>query len=377
MAREKGESVAFTALYAGNLNSLAQLLATFSEKMGVSEVEVGEEVVALIDTIAHAINYDDVHAKTARLHEYFVQVSKPISGLKASIPISLVIDDLNRKSRWIKMHINAKEWIPQNGVGWYNGYYDNHGDRVEGIKDGQVQMTLPAQVFPIMAGVADPERIPIIMNAINKYLMDEKLGGVRLNSRFKGEQPNLGRAFSFRYGDKENGAVFSHMAVMYANALYQRGFVEEGHRILESLYTMAKNFERGRIYPGLPEYFNSEGQGLYHYLTGSASWYVLTLLTQAFGVRGEGGNLVLAPKLVPSQFDKKGEASVQTVFAGVKLKVTYLNSKRKSYDAFQITSLKSGAEEIPFTRLTPKEILIQREVLTQRKEWSLQVKLDQ
>ena len=32
------------------------------------------------------------------------------------------------------------------------------------------------------------------------------------------------------YGEKENGAVFSHMTVMYANALYQRGFVKEGYR---------------------------------------------------------------------------------------------------------------------------------------------------
>ena len=30
--------------------------------------------------------------------------------------------------------------------------------------------------------------------------------------------------FGFAYGEKENGAVFSHMTVMFAYALYQRGF---------------------------------------------------------------------------------------------------------------------------------------------------------
>ena len=42
----------------------------------------------------------------------------------------------------------------------------------------------------------------------------------------------MGRMFGFAYGEKENGAVFSHMAVMYANALYQRGFAK---RRLESI----------------------------------------------------------------------------------------------------------------------------------------------
>ena len=41
--------------------------------------------------------------------------------------------------------------------------------------------------------------------------------------------------FGFAYGEKENGAVFSHMAVMFANALYKRGFVKEGHRALDAL----------------------------------------------------------------------------------------------------------------------------------------------
>ncbi len=33
--------------------------------------------------------------------------------------------------------------------------------------------------------------------------------------------------FGFAYGEKENGAVVSHMAVMYANALYKQGFIKE------------------------------------------------------------------------------------------------------------------------------------------------------
>ncbi len=53
---------------------------------------------------------------------------------------------------------------------------------------------------------------------------------------------------------------------------------------------------------------------MYHYLTGAASWFMLTMITQVYGVRGDLGNLVLAPKLMSEQFDADGNASVQLSF---------------------------------------------------------------
>ena len=47
--------------------------------------------------------------------------------------------------------------------------------------------------------------------------------------------------FGFAYGEKENGAVFSHMAVMYANALYRRGFAREGNKALRGALLNAAN----------------------------------------------------------------------------------------------------------------------------------------
>ncbi len=96
------------------------------------------------------------------------------------------------------------------------------------------------------------------------------------------------------------------MAIMFANALYQRGFVAEGREVLDSIYRMSVRTEKSRIYPGIPEYFNSAGRGLYLYLTGSASWLVLTVLTQVFGVRGHYGDLLLAPKFTGDDFNGTG-----------------------------------------------------------------------
>lgn len=62
------------------------------------------------------------------------------------------------------------------------------------------------------------------------------------------------------------------------------------------------DFAVSKMYPGLPEYFNNDGRGLYPYLTGAASWYMLTEICWVYGVRGEWGDLVIAPALQKAQF---------------------------------------------------------------------------
>jgi Cellobiose phosphorylase len=142
--------------------------------------------------------------------------------------------------------------------------------------------------------------------------------------------------FSFAYGEKENGAVFSHMAVMFANALYQRGFVQEGHKALQTLADTALQFEVSKIYPGIPEYFNGKGRGMYHYLTGAASWYMLTMVTEVFGVHGETGKLVIRPKLVKEQFDAEGTAQLWLCFSGKRFHILYNNPRKLNYGEYTV-----------------------------------------
>jgi len=195
------------------------------------------------------------------------------------------------------------------------------------------------------------------------FLKDKKLGGYRLNTDFGVRHYlDLGRAFGFAYGTKENGAFFSHMIVMYAAALYQRGFVRQGYEVLRSIYRMAADGQNSKIYPGIPEYFDSEGRGMYHYLTGSASWYLLTLVTQVLGIRGQWGDLLLAPKLVPEQFGKSGQISAEVCFAGKRLNVTYLNRSRKPYGQYRIESALLQGRSLPV--VGGQTLLISREALT-------------
>lgn len=351
MAKEHGESVAFSAMYAKNLLTLSQLLL----KEGIKDLEVAQELkLLLVD-----FNYSDIAQKRRILEQYFIKTKTCLSGKKIRLDALSLSDSLKRKSLWMKEHIQKSEWLK---AGFFNGYYDNRKHRVDGVKENLVQMTLASQVFPIMSQVASDAQIKKILKNVHRYLYDRSTGGIRLNTDFKKEQHDLGRAFSFAYGDKENGAVFSHMVVMFAYALYQQGYATEGWAALSSLYKLAANTVKSKIYPCLPEYFDRSGRGMYTYLTGSASWFMLTLLTQSFGVRGQNGDLLIEPKLVAEQFKSTHKISISRVFAARRLKVIFLNPKRLEAGKYQISKVLINSEDLAVDK--SRYLVITREVIT-------------
>lgn len=343
MASEKGESVAFTALYAGNMLHIAELLEVLMKKEHQETVLVAEELQMLL--AEKTAVYDSIAKKQAILDAYCKKVRSAVSGKKVEVGIETLIKDLQDKANWMIAHIRSSEWITdQAGYSWYNGYYDNHGDRVEGDHEKGTRMMLTGQVFAIMNEIATKEQVADIVKAADQYLYDEAVGGYKLNTDFKEVKTDLGRMFGFAYGHKENGAVFCHMATMYANALYQRGFIKEGFKVINTLYTHCDDFEKSRIYPGVPEYINSKGRGMYHYLTGTASWLMLTVITEMFGVKGRLGELCFEPKLVKEQFDEEGAASIELVFADRKLRVTYHNPNHKEAGEYRVGEVKLNNE---------------------------------
>jgi len=375
MAHEKGESVAFTALYASNLKELAELISKLNEE----NVSLAVELLPLLDSLEKPpsqpspergrgflspprgekpdraeggdVDYANPAAKRAHLATYFESVQENVSGERAEISLKDLASDLEAKAAHLYAHLRKNEWVQDDdGRGWFNGYYDNEGQMLEGSKQDKTRMTLTGQVFQLMGGVATDEQSKQMVESIRHYLFDESVGGYRLNTDFGKVMFNLGRAFGFAYGHKENGAMFSHMAVMYANALYQRGYVAEGFEALDTIYRQSVDFEKSRMFPGIPEYFSQRGRGMYPYLTGSASWYLLTLVTEVFGVHGDLGDLVLMPKLRREQFDDDGRATLHTLFAGRRLRVCYRNPEKLDAGEYMVENVLINGQNITYTK---------------------------
>ncbi len=339
MANERGESVAFTAAYAGNLREMASLLLTLKEKENITSIPVAEEMMILL----HGTKENNP------LGEYQEQVKHTVSGGQVEVSLDELSHALDKKATELMETIRSTQWINENEEsGWYNSYYDNSGRAVEKADGENTRMMLTGQVFTIMSKTADDEHTAKIVKAAKRHLYRRQIGGYRLNTDFKELKMDLGRMFGFAYGEKENGAVFSHMTVMYAYALYSRGFAKEGYEALNTLAEASLNFNTSRIYPGIPEYFNADGRGVYHYLTGAASWYLMTMVTMAFGVRGEYGDLRLDPQLDLAQFDEKNEASLGLVFAGRRILVTYHNPEKLEAGSYRVALATLDGEQIAF-----------------------------
>ena len=359
MAWEKGESVAFTCAYAGNLRAIAKTLRQLEEISGSNKIEIALEME---DLLAGGVElYEDAARKQALLAGYAKKCEHNISGDTIVVRLDRLAANLEEKADWMMKNIRSNEWVKDGEDGWFNGYYDNHGRKVEGIMNDSVRMMLTGQVFAIMSGTATEDQVESICRSADKYLYDQKAGGYRLNTNFHEEKFDLGRMFGFAYGEKENGAVFSHMAVMYSNALYQRGFAKEGNKVLQALLDAAMEFDNSKMYPGLPEYFDNQGRGLYAYLTGAASWYMLTLITEVFGVKGDCGDLKIAPALMPEQYNQDGKAALKMTFAGRNFEIIFYNKEKKEFDQLKIRKASCDGKVLEITSerctiLSKKEI---------------------
>ena len=258
MAAERGESVAFTAMYGKNMEQISKLLSEFV-KAGIESLPLMEEMEILLSPKEDI--FWDVSKKRQILERYCKSCEHCNSGKKMTAGIGELQKKLEEMYQFIFQHIRQAEWIEEKDIGWYNGYYDNSGRAVEGVFQGEARMMLTGQVFCLMSGAAKEEQIPQIMKAADTCLFDQSVGGYRLNTDFHEIKMDLGRMFGFAYGHKENGAVFSHMTTMFANALYQRGAAKQGYHVIETLFRHCNDFGRSRIYPGIPEYFDARGRG--------------------------------------------------------------------------------------------------------------------
>ncbi|MBR3082899.1 MAG: cellobiose phosphorylase, partial [Clostridiales bacterium] len=148
MASVKGESVAFTAAYAGALTMLSSII----RNCGRSDIAVFEELIKLIC----ADEYDDPEAKKRLLVDYEESVAKNISGYMMIMDAEKLATHLDQMADWIRKHIRENEMVGDGkGNRWFNGYYDNDSKQVEGVVNGGVRMMLTSQVFTVMFGTAD------------------------------------------------------------------------------------------------------------------------------------------------------------------------------------------------------------------------------
>ena len=345
MAADRGESVAFTAAYAGNLFTLADLC----EQMRASGAEA--DVSAALDALLRTPPQQYGDPAACRAVRRIFEAACETDGGRRPLDWGFAARTLRGMGESLVGRLRENEFIRDGDRVWMNSYYDNAGEAVEGRKGSAVRMMLTGQVFSLMSGAAEKKAVDGMIRAADGYLYDEKRGGYCLNTDFGADIPPLGRQFGFAWGHKENGAVFCHMAVMYAYALYRRGKPEAAWKALSALLRQSMDTPVSRIYPGVPEYFDPRGRGMYPYLTGAGSWLMLTLITQLFGVQGDQGDLVLRPQLLPGHFGEKQTAVVRCFFAEKEWEIVFRRPGAESWARLTAEKAVLDGREYPGGRI--------------------------
>ena len=224
-----------------------------------------------------------------------------------------------------------------------NGFYQSYIDKEGLYLDNEKTMMLTGQAMALLNDIATKDQAKSLIKKTKELLYESNLGGYKLNTKYE-DNKFFGRAFYFSYNHKENGAVFSHMVMMYAFGLYNYGYVKEGRQAMMNLLELSLD-KKSKVYRGIPEYFNDKGEGKYSYLTGSASWLIYLIRNQIFGIKFKNGNLFFEPKLDSNDFiDSK--AIINTVIFGKKVEITYQNENLIPYNEYKIESIFSDGKKL-------------------------------
>ncbi|MGM9538061.1 MAG: GH36-type glycosyl hydrolase domain-containing protein [Candidatus Onthomonas sp.] len=168
--------------------------------------------------------------------------------------------------------------------------------------------------WSILAGVATEEQIRIMLDKVQKYLRTD--AGLKLCTLVEFDRLGIGTGTALYFpGDRENGGVFKHAAMMATVASLQAAKVVRDEALARELTELAY-FMIGRTVPygtmdrpfiikGNPrfctQYNNSEtGENIGPMLSGTASW--LTLAVYEFlGVDVASDTISVSPVMLPGR----------------------------------------------------------------------------
>jgi cellobiose phosphorylase len=143
--------------------------------------------------------------------------------------------------------------------------------------------------------------------------------------------------------------------------LYRRGFVPEALAIFRDMYALTMDSARSRVFPCIPSYFDKFGHGAYCYLTGSATWLLMAVLTQMFGLRGERGDLCIQPRLRKDQFGADGETGVAFNMFGRRLDVRIRNRHGLDWGRYRVTAVRINATVLPGASTPDQAVIVPRD----------------
>lgn len=222
----------------------------------------------------------------------------------------------------INHHFWASEWFGR-------GITDD--GRTFGVpEDDEGRIYLNAQSWAMLCGALKEDKTDSVLQAIESQLRTP-YGPMLLAPSYTKMQEDIGRLTQKSAGVAENGAVYNHAAAFYAAALFEKGQSELGYRTLrEMIPDQSDVLTRGQLPVYIPNYYRGAyfqfpthaGRSSHLFNTGTISWFLHSLVTGLYGLKGTEDGLEISPQL-PKEWPK---AAITKQFRDVEYVITYQRS---------------------------------------------------
>lgn len=213
---------------------------------------------------------------------------------------------------------------------WYARGITDDGISFGVETDTEGSLYLNPQSWAMMSEAANEEKIDRMLFEIETRL-NTPYGPMMLSPAYTKMREDVGRLTQKSPGVSENGSIYNHAAVFYAFSLYQTRHKQKAFEVLSKMLpTEDSALRRGQLPNYIPNYYRGAahqypehaGRSSQLFNTGTISWYYRCLIEGLFGLKGCGGDLIIAPNL-PKEWDS---VSVTRRFMGAIFEVSYHQS---------------------------------------------------
>ena len=256
----------------------------------------------------------------------FVRACRQVQELAKFIGDPAVEEEMRIKGDDLSRIVNQEGWEES----WYLAAFNDEGCKIGSKENEEGKVPLNSQTWAILSGVVPPDRLPKILEKIDRTL-DTPYGPALFLPSYTAFNPGIGRVTAFAAGTKENGAVFSHACAfkVVADCTIKRG--DQAYDTFSKLLPVSnakKDHDRYKVEPYVwaeyvigPGSADRFGEGAFTWNTGTTPWMFCAATEWILGVRREFGGLLIDPCL-PRAWK---QAKIRRPFRGATYEVTIRN----------------------------------------------------
>jgi N,N'-diacetylchitobiose phosphorylase len=235
------------------------------------------------------------------------------------LPICSRRSDTGRVARYEQHREMLRKALEENGWDgeWYRrGYYDD-GTPLGSDRDEECRIDALAQSWAVLSGAAPPDRARRAIEAVERRLVSEKDGLIRLLAPpFDRTPKDPGYIKGYAPGIRENGGQYTHAALWFVRALCEMGRRDRAAALLEMLnpITHARTPEEVSVYCVEPYVIAADvygepphtGRGGWSWYTGSSGWMYRVALESVLGFTLRSGEWIVMKPRIPDSWDRAG-----------------------------------------------------------------------